>query len=79
MHWSEEIAERLIQKHPEKEEFVCAAGISPSGSVHIGNFRDIATPLFVCKALEKKGKKAKLIISWTSLTVAVRSLLTFRR
>ena len=64
MHWSEEIAERLIQKNPEKEEFVCAAGISPSGSVHIGNFRDIATPLFVCKALEKKGKKAKLLISW---------------
>jgi len=64
MHWSEEIAERLIQKNPEKEEFVCAAGVSPSGSVHIGNFRDIATPLFVCKALEKRGKKAKLIISW---------------
>ncbi len=64
MHWSEEIAQRLIQKNPEKEEFVCAAGVSPSGSVHIGNFRDIATPLFVCKALEAAGKKAKLIISW---------------
>ena len=64
MHWSEEIAERLIQKNPDKEEYICAAGISPSGSVHIGNFRDIATPLFVCKALEKRGKKAKLIISW---------------
>ena len=64
MHWSEEIAERLIKKNPDKEEYVCAAGVSPSGSVHIGNFRDIATPLFVCKALEKRGKKAKLIISW---------------
>ena len=64
MHWSEEIAERLIKKNPDKEEYICAAGVSPSGSVHIGNFRDIATPLFVCKALEKRGKKAKLIISW---------------
>ena len=64
MHWSEEIAERLIQKNPDKEEYICAAGVSPSGSVHIGNVRDIATPLFVCKALEKRGKKAKLIISW---------------
>ena len=64
MHWSEEIAERLIEKHPDKEEYVCAAGVSPSGSVHIGNFRDLATPLFVVKALEKKGKKARLIISW---------------
>ena len=64
MHWSEEIAEQLIKRNPDKEEYVCAAGVSPSGSVHIGNFRDLATPLFVVKALEKKGKKARLIISW---------------
>ncbi len=64
MHWSEEIAEKLIERNPNKEEYVCAAGISPSGSVHIGNFRDLATPLFVVKALQRKGKKARLIISW---------------
>ena len=64
MHWSEEIAERIIARNPDKEEYVCAAGISPSGSVHIGNFRDVATPLFVVKALQKKGKKAKLLFSW---------------
>lgn len=63
-HWSEEIAERIIARNPEKEEYVCAAGISPSGSIHIGNFRDIATSLFVVKALRKKGKKAKLLFSW---------------
>ena len=64
MHWSEEIAQRIIEKHPDKEEYVCAAGVSPSGSVHIGNFRDLATPLFVVKSLQKKGKKARLLISW---------------
>ena len=64
MHWSEEIAQKLIERNPDKEEYVCAAGVSPSGSVHIGNFRDLATPLFVVKALQKKGKKAKLLISW---------------
>ena len=64
MHWSEEIAQQLIARRPDKEEYVCAAGISPSGSVHIGNFRDIATSLFVCKALEKQGKKARLLFSW---------------
>ena len=64
MHWSEEIAQRIIERNPDKEEYVCAAGISPSGSVHIGNFRDVATPLFVVKALQKKGKKAKLLFSW---------------
>ena len=64
MHWSDEIAQRIIDRNPNKEEYVCAAGISPSGSVHIGNFRDVATPLFVVKALQKKGKKAKLLFSW---------------
>ena len=64
MHWSEEIAQRIIARNPDKEEYVCAAGISPSGSVHIGNFRDVATPLFVVKALQKAGKKARLLFSW---------------
>lgn len=64
MHWSEEIAQKVIARHPEKEEYVCAAGISPSGSIHIGNFRDIATSLMVCRALEKMGKKARLLFSW---------------
>ncbi len=64
MHWSDEIAQKIIERNPNKEEYVCAAGVSPSGSVHIGNFRDFATPLFVVKALKKKGKKAKLLVSW---------------
>ena len=64
MHWAERIADEIIRKKPDKEQYVCAAGISPSGSIHIGNFRDIATALFVCKALIKKGKKAKLLFSW---------------
>lgn len=64
MHWSDRIAEEIIRRKPDKEEYVCAAGISPSGSIHIGNFRDVATSLFVVKALERKGKKAKLLFSW---------------
>ena len=64
MHWSDKIAEKIISRNPDKEEYVCAAGISPSGSIHIGNFRDIATSLFVVKALERKGKKARLLFSW---------------
>ena len=64
MHWSDEIAKKIIARRPDKEEYVCAAGISPSGSVHIGNFRDIATSFFVVKALERAGKKARLLFSW---------------
>ena len=64
MHWSDEIAQKIIARRPDKEEYVCAAGISPSGSVHIGNFRDVATSFFVVKALERAGKKARLLFSW---------------
>lgn len=64
MHWSDSIADELVRRNPNKEEYVCAAGISPSGSIHIGNFRDIATSLFVVRALERKGKKARLLFSW---------------
>lgn len=64
MHWSDSIADELIRRNPNKDEYVCAAGISPSGSIHIGNFRDIATSLFVVRALERKGKKARLLFSW---------------
>ena len=64
MHWSDKIAQQVISRNPDKEEYVCAAGISPSGSIHIGNFRDIATSLFVVKAIRRQGKKAKLLFSW---------------
>lgn len=64
MHWSETLALQIIKRNPDKEEYVCATGISPSGSIHIGNFRDIATSYFVVKALWKLGKKARLLHSW---------------
>ena len=64
MHWADKLAERVIADAPDKDEYVCAAGISPSGSVHIGNFRDIVTSYFVCRALIRRGKKARLLFSW---------------
>ncbi len=60
-HWAEEIAGRLSEL--KKEVFVCAAGVSPSGSVHIGNFRDILTSDVVCRAL-KKDRRAELMFFW---------------
>ncbi|MET1014756.1 MAG: lysine--tRNA ligase [Paenisporosarcina sp.] len=53
-----------MEKHPTKEVFTCASGISPSGSVHVGNFREIVTTYFVVKALESMGKKTRFIFSW---------------
>lgn len=64
MHWAHEKAQELIANHPDLDEFVCASGISPSGSVHIGNFREIVTTFFVAQALRRLGKKVRFIFSW---------------
>lgn len=31
MHWAYKIANELIERYPNKETYVCASGISPSG------------------------------------------------
>ena len=64
LHWADQTAEMIIARDPDKEEYVCGAGITPSGSVHFGNFREIATSYFVCQALRSRGKKARLLFSW---------------
>ena len=63
MHWSERIADKIIERNPNKKCYVCAGGGSPSGSIHIGNFRDMALPYFVAKALKLKGKNVRFIYS----------------
>lgn len=63
-HWADRIAEKLIKNFPNKKKFICAAGITPSGKVHIGNFRDVITAELVCRALKDKGKKAVLLFFW---------------
>ncbi len=63
-YWADAIADRLIAEHAAEESFTCAAGISPSGIVHFGNFRDVITAHLVASALERKGKKARRIFSW---------------
>ena len=62
MHWSEKIAKDIIKRSPDKEEYVCAAGISPSGSIHIGNFRDIATSYFALTLPAERRVQAKLAV-----------------
>lgn len=63
-HWSQIIAKKVLKKFPDKEVYVCATGISPSGTVHFGNLRDVITSLAVIKQLQIKGKKTRLIFSW---------------
>lgn len=62
--WATLAADKIISDHPDESLYTVAAGISPSGVVHFGNFRDVVTAYLVCEALKKRGKKARLIFSW---------------
>ncbi len=62
--WAEIVAEDIVSAHPDLELYTTAAGISPSGVVHFGNFRDIVTSHLVREELVKRGKTARLIFSW---------------
>jgi len=62
--WADAIADQIIKEHGKKDEYVCASGITPSGTVHIGNFREIITTDMVVRALKDKKKKVKFVYSW---------------
>ncbi len=64
-HWADTAADELIKKHdPSKAKFTCASGISPSGVVHIGNFREVITVDFVVRSLKERGKDIRFLYSW---------------
>lgn len=63
-YWADEIAARVIAAFPNESVYTCAAGISPSGTVHFGNFRDVITSYAVAEALRAQGKQARVIFSW---------------
>lgn len=64
MNWAKEVALKIIEERPNEEVYTVASGVSPSGFVHIGNFREIATPYLVAKELKKLGKKVRYILSF---------------
>ena len=68
-HWADETAAKIIREKGEKELYTCASGITPSGTVHIGNFREIISVELVVRALRDMGKKVRFIYSWDEYDV----------
>ncbi|MDR3020647.1 MAG: lysine--tRNA ligase [Treponema sp.] len=68
-HWADEAAAKIIFEKGEKELYTCASGITPSGSIHIGNFREIISVELVARALRDMGKNARFIYSWDDYDV----------
>lgn len=62
--WADQLAEQVLETFPDRDTYTCAAGISPSGPVHVGNFREIITVDLVVKALERTGADVRFIYSW---------------
>ncbi|MBN2094363.1 MAG: lysine--tRNA ligase [Candidatus Zambryskibacteria bacterium] len=63
-YWSETVAENIKKEFPDTLIYTTAAGISPSGVVHFGNFRDVITSYAVYLQLKNSGLNARLILSW---------------
>lgn len=68
-HWADITADKIIREKGEKDQYVCASGITPSGTVHIGNFREIISVDLVVRALRDKGKNVRFIYSWDDYDV----------
>lgn len=68
-HWADTYAEKIIREKGDKETYTCASGITPSGTVHIGNFREIISTELVVRGLKRLGKKVRFIYSWDDYDV----------
>ena len=63
-HWADQTAQRIIKQRGPKDRYTCAAGITPSGTVHIGNFREIISVELVSRALKDADVPVRFIYSW---------------
>jgi len=68
-HWADITALKIIREKGDKPLYVCAAGITPSGTVHIGNFRELISVDLVVRALRDMGKKVRFFFSWDDYDV----------
>ncbi|HCO48936.1 MAG TPA: lysine--tRNA ligase, partial [Spirochaetaceae bacterium] len=69
LHWADQTAEKIIAEWGDKEMYTCASGITPSGTVHVGNFREMISVELVVRALRARGKKVRFIYSWDDYDV----------
>lgn len=65
-HWADHAADQVIKAFPDEEVYTVASGVTPSGIIHAGHFREVLTSELTRRALEHKGKKTRFIYSWDS-------------
>jgi lysyl-tRNA synthetase class 1 len=71
-HWADHAAKRVVafwgprkpDQNQDNNHYTVASGITPSGTVHIGNFREVITVDLVARALRGLGHQVRFIYSW---------------
>ena len=64
--WVTRLADEVIADAKDRgiDKIVCASGISPSGPIHLGNFRELITPHLVADEIKRRGVPCEHILSW---------------
>lgn len=68
-HWAFASARKTIKEQGDQKIYTCASGITPSGTIHIGNFRETITVDLVTRAFRRMGKQARHLHSWDDYDV----------
>lgn len=72
-HWADNYAARIVGERDRsrsgRPHYTCASGITPSGTIHIGNFREMITVDLIVRALKDRGEPVRFIYSWDDYDV----------
>ena len=70
LDWVTRLADEVIEEARHRGldgPIVCASGISPSGPIHLGNFRELITPHLVADEIKRRGIDCEHLLSWDDL------------
>ena len=67
MDWVSELADEVVAEAGRRGvpgPIVCASGLSPSGPIHLGNFREVIMPHLVADEIRRRGIDCEHLLSW---------------
>jgi lysyl-tRNA synthetase class 1 len=67
MFWVDEIVDDILQKYPDKKEFILRDEKTLSGRVHVGSLRGVVIHGIVAQALNERGHKARFVFEFNDV------------
>jgi lysyl-tRNA synthetase class 1 len=67
MDWVSELADEVVAEAGRRGirgPIVCASGLSPSGPIHLGNFREVMMPHLIADEIRRRGIDCEHLLSW---------------